>query len=717
MNMRMLCFVTLAFVASSLPAAAQVNLGGSVTVVAGAGPLERNAVGMILNEMEQRHRRQWIDSNTAPGTVAQVVLAVDPALDTGTDGYHIAATGNIVRISARAPRGLLYGAADLLDQLQDSLTVALQERTEAPTGMLRSGSASVPCTAGRSQRNEAFQASLRFLARHRFNYVVLNPCELDSATGYRHLAGLERPRSDAAIENIRAVIDDARNWGLDVYLNYSGINYPDELIHAHPHLRATAPAGADRTYSPPTAGGASTLYGRYGVKPNLCISEAKTWEFVEGHVREIAETFPAIAGLRTAVQGTDSDIFFCDCDRCRPMSKPQRALLFAQHVTRGLDRGSPGKKLIFRTYMGAWKNLIEPEIFGPLAGKLPKAVVIHNNAQYGDFYLFNSLTPLIGAFPGNEETYELDPGGEYHGGFFGLQPTLSRYMDARVKAYAARGVTNVSLRNHQYKTDFSDLDWHVGSQLAWNHTADVEALRTTWARRNFGDEGGPIVLQLMDLQFDVMRKSLYADGINFTNWALFIESVNRTRHIMMDRSAKMADRGLERMAPTPANIARLIAEKDEAFQLAQQGLMLVDKARGKLSPKHLDGLRASFTLARELTRVYRPELEALMLYFQWEGTLSEVDRERLRAPVLAAVARMRAAVKEAEKNLSAIDAREMCENLGMDWRSFKSNKGLFSQDLAVTAMDKNLALPYALQLADDIEKQMNYVPASVFGYY
>ena len=80
-------------------------------------------------------------------------------------------------------------------------------------------------------------------------------------------------------------------------------------------------------------------------------------------------------------------------------------------------------------------------------------------------------------------------------------------------------------------------------------------------------------------------------------------------------------------------------------------------------------------------------------------------------------ARTRAAVKEAEGHLSAVNAREMCENLGMDWRAFKSNKGLFSQDLAVTAMDKNLALPYALQLADDIEKQMDYVPASVFGYY
>lgn len=292
------------------------------------------------------------------------------------------------------------------------------------------------------------------------------------------MPGLERKPDPAAAEHIRAVIRDARNWGLDVYLNFSGINYPNPLIASHPHLRATAPPGADRMYRPPTAGGASTLYTRVGVKPNLCVSEAKTWEFVQGHVREIAELFPEI-----------------------------------------------------------------------------------------------------------------------------------------------------------------------------------------------------------------------------------------------DRSAKMADRGLERVAPTPANIARLIAEKEEAFQLAERGLALVEHARGRISQRHLDGLKASFTLARELARIYRPELEALMLYFQFESTLSEVDRERLRGPVLNAAGRLGAAVKEAERNLSQVDARQMCEDLGMDWRAFKSNKGLFSQDPTVTALDKNLALPYALQFADDIEKLMDYVPASVFGYY
>ncbi len=186
---------------------------------------------------------------------------------------------------------------------------------------------------------------------------------------------------------------------------------------------------------------------------------------------------------------------------------------------------------------------------------------------------------------------------------------------------------------------------------------------------------------------------------------------------MIDRCAKLADRGIERIAPTPKNIARLLAEKEEAFELAKQGMAATDDLRGKVDPRHMTGLRTSFLLMRELARVYRPELEALLRYFQWEATMSEVDRERLRVPILDAVERTRTAVSEAQANLSAVDARKLCEDLGMNWRAFKSNKGLYSQNRDVTRMDQNIALPYALSLVDDIEQHMQYVPASVFGYY
>jgi hypothetical protein len=438
-------------------------------------------------------------------------------------------------------------------------------------------------------------------------------------------------------------------------------------------------------------------------------------------VREIVELFPEAAGFTLSLNGTDSDIFFCDCERCRPLTKTERAARTFEHINRGLELGASGapKKILFSPYMGAWKNIMEPEVYLPLAGRLPHSMALRLNMSYGDTYLFNALNPLLGSFVshGNDELCDFDPGGEYHGGFFGMQPTISRYMDQRIKAYAARGVKGFSFRNHQYHTHFSELDWYVGAMLAWDPSLDVESHRVRWARRTFGDEGGALVLDLLDLGFDVMRKTLYAGGINFTNWGLIVESVNRTRHIFIDRCAKHSDRGLERVAPTPENIARLVAEKEEAFLLAEDGIRKTTALRGKVAPRYQEALRQSFLMFRELARIYRPLLEGLLRYFQFEHTLSEVDREALRRPILDAVARLRAAVAEAQTNLATIDAKQLCEQLGMSWVAFNSNKGLYSQDLGVTRMDQKLALPYALQFADDLEQRLDYVPASVFGYY
>lgn len=717
--------------------AADVDLGtGSVTIVAGTDPVERNAVEMIQAEVQERYQKRWIVGRDVGAKAGrQIVLAIDPTRDLGSDGYHIQAKGNQVRISARTPRGLLFGVSDLLDMLQDSpLRIPEGERTEVTKSKYRglggfadtggaSASGSTLCAAGRAERTKQFEKHIRYAARHRFNYVPIRPCEIDAAILFRYVPEIAvtsadaKAKAQAAVEYINSLIQYARNWGLDVYLSRNEITYPDQLIALHPELKATAPRDADRVYQPPTAGGENTLYNQFGRKPNLCISEAKTWELVEAKQREIAELFPGLAGITMSTNGTESDIFFCQCDRCSKLSKSDRVAELVRHVTKGLDAGAPGKKLLLSPYMGAWKNLLEPEVYIPLANRLPPSVIITTGAQYGDTYIFNSLNPLVGAFPHNDMVYGFDPAGEYFGGFFGVQSTISRYMADRARIYSARGVNNIGFRNIGYHSDFSELDWYVGSQLAWDPNQDVEKLRTTWARRHFGPDAGPKILELLDLGYEVMRKSLYADGINFTNWGLFIENISRTRHIMMDRSAKLADRGVERIAPTPANLARFLGEKEEAFQLADLAHTKVDELRGKVATRHLEGLRDSFLLARELARVLRPEFEAFMRYLQWEGTLSEVDRERLRRPLLEAVARTRAAVKDAQTHLARIDAKRMCENLGIDWVTFKSNKGLYSADPTVTAMDKNLSLPYVVKLVNEIEERMQYVPASVFGYY
>jgi hypothetical protein len=378
------CIKTLVFLAVLLPVGLRADVdfsAGSVEVIAGSDPVERNAVEMILNEVQSRYQRKWTASQASVSRGTRIVLGVDQSRGLGTDGYHIVAKGNEVRISANTPRGLLFGAADLLDLLQDApLRIPEQARTEVAQSKYRGARLSVPCSQEKAQRIATFEQRVRYVARRRFNYITITGCETNDAIRLRYFPELERKgveaKAQAAVEGIRGEIRYARNWGLDVYLNMSEINYPVELVQKHPSLRATPPPDADRTYRPPTAGGASTLYERYGVKPNLCVSESKSWEFVEGKVREIAELFPEIAGIKLSINGADSDVFFCHCERCRRLAKPERAELVFRHVTRALDLGAPGKKLIFDPYMGAWKNLLEPEVYGPLAGRLPASVIM-----------------------------------------------------------------------------------------------------------------------------------------------------------------------------------------------------------------------------------------------------------------------------------------------------------------------------------------------------
>ena len=737
MKWRTAGFVVLGMLSWCSAAHAQVDLGtGAVTIVAGTDPIQRNAVQMLIAEVHDKYGKTWTDAGRSQTQGPRIVLALDAARDLGSDGYAISAHGNEVRITAKTSRGLMYGAADLLDTLQAApLRVPEGDRVETTKSTFRglsgfadnggaSAASGASCSQGRDERTKEFERYIRYLARLRFNYVVIRPCEIEDAMLFKYVPEIaltsadDKAKARASADYVVSLIRYAKNWGLDVYLSRNEITYPDRLIALHPELKATPPPDADRVYQPPTAGGTNTLYNEFGRKPNLCISEQKTWDLVEAKERELTETFPELAGLTVSTNGTESDIFFCECDRCSKLSKSDRVEMLLRHMVKGMDAGSTGKKLIITPYMGAWKNLLEPEVYIPLAAnRLPPQVVINTGAQYGDTYIFNSLNPLVGAFPHNDVIYGFDPAGEYFGGFFGVQSTISRYMSERARIYSARGVNNMAFRNIQYHSDFTDLDWYVGARLAWNPNDDVDKLRRIWAVSHFGAEAGPKILDLLDLGYDVMRKSLYADGINFTNWGLFIESVNRTRHITMDRSAKLADHGMERIAPTAENIARFVGEKNDAFELADQGLRKVDELRGKIPPRQLEGLRDSFLLARELARVNRPEFEAFIKYLQWEGTLSEVDRERLRRPLLDAVARTRTAVKDAQANLATIDAKRMCEDLGMDWVTYKSNKGLFSADPAVTAMDKNIALPYALKMVGEIEERMNYVPASVFGYY
>lgn len=201
------------------------------------------------------------------------------------------------------------------------------------------------CSPRRPEEIEKVRGRIRYLARHRFNFVVLSQwnCGLAEVLRYRYFPALARaeypPDALASVESLQSLIKYAREWGLDAYIGIHEISYPPAFVDKFPSARATPPPAAERTYRPPTAGGANSLYEEFGRKPRLCMSDGKTWEFVEAKIREITELFPEAAGLHMWSMGSDSDVFFCDCERCRRLNKSERALRLIDHVTNGMNQG------------------------------------------------------------------------------------------------------------------------------------------------------------------------------------------------------------------------------------------------------------------------------------------------------------------------------------------------------------------------------------------
>ncbi len=175
------------------PEMSEVDLSRDpVSVVAGESPIERNAVAMVLAEIEERYQRQWRNGPDAASS-ARVVLAIDLALDLGSDGFHGRAQGNDVHISTPNPRGLLYGAAHLLDALQDApLRISDGEWTQTTRSTYRGTDVGGLYDPESSRARSKFEAQFRFLARHRFNFVTLSPTGWKDAIRYRHVAGIER---------------------------------------------------------------------------------------------------------------------------------------------------------------------------------------------------------------------------------------------------------------------------------------------------------------------------------------------------------------------------------------------------------------------------------------------------------------------------------------------------------------------------------------------
>ena len=267
-------------------AASTVDLGrGPVRVVAGDGKSSATPSAWLLAEVRERYGADWRDG--APPVPGPRRPGSGRAARAGVRRLRPPGSGGRGACLAVTPRGLLYGPPRCSTAWRTrawpsppARAPRSRGRRTAPRASAASTSRSTSWGAPPSRRATATWRGDRFnvcaIAPDGFPARPALPLRARAGRGGGRGEGGRGGRDDAGADR------GGRSWGLDVYLPLSEIDYPAELIERFPELRATAPPDVDRTYSPPTAGGQSTLYVKFGVKPNLCFSQPKTWEFVEG---------------------------------------------------------------------------------------------------------------------------------------------------------------------------------------------------------------------------------------------------------------------------------------------------------------------------------------------------------------------------------------------------------------------------------------------------
>jgi len=264
------------------------------------------------------------------------------------------------------------------------------------------------------------------------------------------------------------------------------------------------------------------------------------------------------------------------------------------------------------------------------------------------------------------------------------------------------------------------VDFEVFYALAWDLTASPEAIWQAWAERSFGADAGPVVAEILKDATRVMEKAFYVQGVSFTSHHLLGENLERVRHLVFDRSAKSVDGGLERLEPTPGNIRRILAEKDQAVFLSEDILRRTAALQGRLPEQDFQALAQSLHLQHEMTLMYRQLAEVFWRYLRWEHTLSEVDREFQRQDLTTALERFGTIVARARLEVPKYYNAHLFRSLGTApavWAAIDRSLGMEPAATAELALDQTFPFDYLDRIGSDIEKRINVEPGSLWGYY
>ena len=497
------------------------TLGATVKVAENA-PLAVKRAAEIL--------RATVASDTLP-----IRLEVGPVPGLKHDGYSVNRTEKGYVITGSRPRALLYAAGEPERWLGKEKTV----------------------------RDPAFASRM-------LNYTgaAHDPADWIAATGANiiHLPRKAAPRKVAEYKaydvDVYAFIYgcDARKWNAEAL---------ERFLTAHPEAKGTDP-------------------GNSWEKGILCASQPATWDFVRETVTACMTAAPYDGLVATF---WDDYGVYCQCATCKKNGMNLFPNQIAKLVKTYEEALKPlGKQLIVRTWASGAPHFLGTEwvhapgyagvddalaTWGPAFDASEATTIFQTKVYNADCQPNPPFSNLLGQArkQGRREFAEWQITGQTVGRQLLPASVCAHTAWTMKRAFELVGPEGgICLYAGGYKNaGYEALDDRVNSinlkmwrQLAWDPTDDPERIWRDWAEPLYG-KNAPEVIAALKVSEHATVASFSPLGFGAPTESGFAKTVNRRETLLRYTNRQYLPEYKKFLEPTEENIARVIAEKDEAL--------------------------------------------------------------------------------------------------------------------------------------------------------
>ncbi len=470
-----------------------------------------------------------------------------------TDGYTVVREGETLVVRAARPRAFLYAAGEPRRWLTTGATPFVREPA-FQTRLLNIGNGGVT----------SVDEAAAWVVATGCNTVHLNRGEKPHHVEHWKALGLE-------VYGFLYGCDPVK-WGASAYEAY---------VAAHPSARGTDP-------------------GRSWEKGLLCPSDPATAAFFEAKMTAVA-TAGAFDGV--VVTLWDDYGVNCACRRCRETGMAGNFGRQIRVVVTAFERALKklGKKLIVRTWASGAPHFLRDEwvnapgyaseaearaTWEPAFAALDPSTVIQTKVYNADCQPNPPFSLLLGAATNHPEIAEWQITGQTLGrNSFPSPVTTHTAWTMKRAASLVRG-NGVCLYAGGYrrkgyaalKDPVNSLNLHVWRQLSWNPDDNVASVCREWATPLYGAASDD-VLKALDLCERAVVASFSPLGLGAPTESAFAKTVTRREDLLRYTNRQYLEEGRAALEPTAANIARVVAEKDEALAAVEQAKACVASAR------------------------------------------------------------------------------------------------------------------------------------------